>query len=157
VTKALRVKTLRVTEEIYRHERQSKTVKVLTWRRWTLSSQRCFRGVIPARLSDCRVNSLLYTVLGLGSYKPLIQAGMRPMLVQPAELGSTSEELDGRPPSRQRSQIPANAGSEVTWKYVICISSFSSRFVSFPSDLSYSQTVKKLMQNAPGLALMYFS
>lgn len=46
------------------------------------------------RLTNCRGKSSLYSVLRLGSYKPLIQGGMRPMLVQPDELGSTSKEHD---------------------------------------------------------------
>lgn len=47
---------------------------------------------------DCvteQVTVPLYTVWGLGSYKPLIQRRMRPVLVGPDELGSSSKEQDG--------------------------------------------------------------
>lgn len=57
--------------------------RVLTWRRWSLSF--C-RGVVLVsslpRMTGYKAGSSIYTVfLGLGSNKPLIQGGMRPMLV----------------------------------------------------------------------------
>lgn len=46
---------------------------------------------------DCvteQVRVPLYSVWGLGSYKPLIQRRMRPVLVRPDDLGSSSDEQD---------------------------------------------------------------